>query len=118
MGHYSINLPNDTRLECFHSLPKWRRSSVGFGGDGESGGAEERGACVLQRGDGRWEGSSQNHRMFGVGRDLCGSSSPTPCRNSSKFLNVYVHAGHSFTGCSDSKAEQSLTVWLGKTGAR
>jgi len=21
---------------------------------------------------------SQNHRMFGVGRDLCGSSSPTP----------------------------------------
>jgi len=23
---------------------------------------------------------SQNHRMFGVGRDLCGSSSPTPCR--------------------------------------
>ena len=22
---------------------------------------------------------SQNHRMFGVGRDLCGSPSPTPC---------------------------------------
>jgi len=22
--------------------------------------------------------SSQNHRMVGVGRDLCGSSSPTP----------------------------------------
>jgi len=21
---------------------------------------------------------TQNHRMFGVGRDLCGSSSPTP----------------------------------------
>ena len=24
---------------------------------------------------------SQNHRMVGVGRDLCGSSSPTPCRS-------------------------------------
>jgi len=24
---------------------------------------------------------SQNHRMFGVGRDLCGSSSPNPCRS-------------------------------------
>ena len=24
---------------------------------------------------------SQNHRMAGVGRDLCGSSSPTPCRS-------------------------------------
>ena len=24
---------------------------------------------------------SQNHRMFGVGRDLCGSPSPTPCRS-------------------------------------
>jgi len=24
---------------------------------------------------------SQNHRMFGVGRALCGSSSPTPCRS-------------------------------------
>jgi len=24
---------------------------------------------------------SQNHRMFGVGRDLCGSSSPTPCQS-------------------------------------
>ena len=24
---------------------------------------------------------SQNHRMFGVGRDLYGSSSPTPCRS-------------------------------------
>ena len=23
---------------------------------------------------------SENHRMFGVGRDLCGSSSPTPLR--------------------------------------
>jgi len=22
---------------------------------------------------------SQNHRIVGVGRDLCGSSSPTPC---------------------------------------
>ena len=24
---------------------------------------------------------SQNHRMLGVGRDLCGSPSPTPCRS-------------------------------------
>ena len=24
------------------------------------------------------QGCSQNHRMFGVGRDLCGSFSPTP----------------------------------------
>ena len=24
---------------------------------------------------------SQNHRMFGAGRDLCGSPSPTPCRS-------------------------------------
>jgi len=24
---------------------------------------------------------SQNHRMVGVGRDLCGSPSPTPCRS-------------------------------------
>ena len=25
-----------------------------------------------------WQ-ASQNHRMVGVGRDLCGSPSPTPC---------------------------------------
>ena len=25
--------------------------------------------------------STQNHRMVGVGRDLCGSPSPTPCRS-------------------------------------
>jgi len=24
-----------------------------------------------------WKGESQNHRMVGVGRDLCGASSPT-----------------------------------------
>jgi len=27
---------------------------------------------------GRWKQPSQNHRMVGVGRDLCGSSSPVP----------------------------------------
>ena len=43
--------------------------------------------ALLRTGGGRDPGcqvafnlaESQNHRMFGVGRDLCGSSSPTPC---------------------------------------
>jgi len=32
----------------------------------------------------RWQrmlGESQNHRIVGVGRDLCGSSSPASCRS-------------------------------------
>ena len=28
-----------------------------------------------------WDWVSQNHRIVGVGRDLCGSPSPTPCRS-------------------------------------
>ena len=28
---------------------------------------------------------SQNHRIFGVGRDLCGSSSPTPLPNQGRL---------------------------------
>jgi len=28
-----------------------------------------------------WSQRSQNHRMVRVGRDLCGSPSPTPCRS-------------------------------------
>jgi len=41
---------------------------------------------------------SQNHRMVGLGRDLCGSSSPTPlpkkvCRISHVFLLLCLVAG-------------------------
>jgi len=46
--------------------------------------------CAVWKGKGRMEsrtlGSSsliaqENHRMVGVGRDLCGSPSPTPCQS-------------------------------------
>jgi len=31
---------------------------------------------------GPWQGRmEQHHSMFGIGRDLCGSSSPTPCQS-------------------------------------
>jgi len=30
---------------------------------------------------------SQNHRMLGVGRDLCGSSSPTPVSIKNSIMN-------------------------------
>ena len=32
---------------------------------------------------------SQNHRMVGVGRDLCGSSSPTKIDRIKCYLNIY-----------------------------
>ena len=50
----------------------------------EEGGAEVQ---VLQ---------AQNHRMVGVGRDLCGSPSTTPCRSRvtySRLHRTFVQAG-------------------------
>jgi len=32
---------------------------------------------------------SQNHRMVGVGRDVCGSSSPTPCRSRVTYSRLH-----------------------------
>jgi len=32
---------------------------------------------------------SQNHRTVGVGRDLCGSSSPTPCRSRVAYSRLH-----------------------------
>jgi len=32
---------------------------------------------------------SQNHRMFGVGRDLCGSSSPALCRSRVTYSRLH-----------------------------
>ena len=32
---------------------------------------------------------SENHRMSGVGRDLCGSSSPTPCRSRVTYSRLH-----------------------------
>jgi len=32
---------------------------------------------------------SQNHRMFGVGRDLCGSPSPTPCQSRVAYSRLH-----------------------------
>jgi len=32
---------------------------------------------------------SQNHRMVGVGRDLCGSSSPTPCQSRVTYSRLH-----------------------------
>ena len=33
--------------------------------------------------------SSQNHRLVGFGRDLCGSSSPTPCRSRVTYSRLH-----------------------------
>jgi len=42
-------------------------------------GAAEQGLSLAS--PARRRGESQNHSMVGVGRDLCGSSSPTPYRS-------------------------------------
>jgi len=43
-------------------------------------------ARALQPRDGT---ESQNHRMFGVGRDLCGSPSPTPCQSRVTYSGLH-----------------------------
>ena len=56
---------------------------------------------------------SQNHRMFGVGRALCGSSSPTPCR--SKVTQSRLHSTTSRRVWNISREGDSTTS-LGSLG--
>ena len=56
---------------------------------------------------------SQNHRMVGVGRDLCGSPSPTPCR--SRVTYSRLHRTLSRRGWNISRAGDS-TAPLGSLG--
>jgi len=68
---------------------------------------------------------SQNHRMLGVGRDLCGSSSPTPLPKPKCFtaqgwtkVRLYIHRyteeARERTGIIDlSSTEKSLQTRLG-----
>ena len=42
-----------------------------------------------QQDSSRTEGTPQNHRMVRVGRDLCGSSSPTPCRSRVTYSRLH-----------------------------
>ena len=51
-------------------------------------------------------GWSQNQRMVGVGRDLCGSSSPTPCR--SRVTYSRLHRTTSRRGLNISRARQQV----------
>jgi len=61
---------------------------------------------------------SQNHRIVGVGRDLCGSPSPTPCPSrvthsrlhrtlSKRVLNI-SREGDSTTTTQDQKTEVNI----------
>jgi len=56
---------------------------------------------------------SQNHRMLGVGRDLWGSPSPTPCR--SRVTQSRLHRTASRRGCNISRKGDSTTS-LGSLG--
>ena len=56
---------------------------------------------------------SQNHRMFGVGRDLCGSPSPTPCP--SRVTQSRLHSTASRRGWNISREGDSTTS-LGSLG--
>jgi len=64
--------------------------------------------CLSYRGDAFQGGESQNHRIVGVGRDLCGSSSPTPLPKAlscSPFASLVSHAP--FWSCANSSTEAS-----------
>jgi len=56
---------------------------------------------------------SQNHRMFGAGRDLCGSPSPTPCQ--SRVTQSRLHSTASRLGWNISREGDSTTS-LGSLG--
>ena len=56
---------------------------------------------------------SQNHRVVGVGRDLCGSSSPTPCP--SRVTQGRLHRTLSRRVCNISR-EGDSTASLGSLG--
>ena len=56
---------------------------------------------------------SQNHRIVGVGRDLCGSSSPTPCP--SRVTYSRLHRTGSRRGLNISREGDSTTS-LGSLG--
>ena len=56
---------------------------------------------------------SQNHRMVGVGRDLCGSPSPTPCP--SRVTQSRLHSTAARRGWSISREGDSTTS-LGSLG--
>jgi len=55
----------------------------------------------------------QNHRMVGVGKDLCGSPSPTPCR--SRVTQSRLHSTASRRGWNISREGDSATS-LGSLG--
>jgi len=59
------------------------------------------------------KGKLQNHRIFGVGRDLCGSSSPNPCRSSSprSALQVRIRASSRKPSCPT--APRTAGSWVG-----
>ena len=59
----------------------WRGSRSRCGLTGSPGWIYLRWAKVLPLGISPPPAKSQHHRMVGVGRDLCGSPSPTPCRS-------------------------------------
>ena len=62
----------------------------------------------------RWEmQESQNHRIVGVGRDLCGSSSPTPCP--SRVTQSRLHSTAARRGWNISR-EGDSTASLGSLG--
>jgi len=46
------------------------------------------GGLVLQQ----FSDTSQNHRMVGVGRDLCGTSSPNPCPSRVTYSRLHSTA--------------------------
>jgi len=52
----------------------------------------------------------QNHRMVGVGRDLCGSSSPTPCRSRVTWLDP--HPLLIYKPLNPSPERQILPPWV------
>jgi len=56
---------------------------------------------------------SQNHRIVGVGRDLCGSPSPTPCR--SRVTQTRLHSTTARRGWNISR-EGDSTASLGSLG--
>ena len=57
---------------------------------------------------------SQNHRMVGVGRDLCGSSSPTPCRSRVTYSRLHRTRslqGDRFTGMKHKDIRVCQRYW-------
>ena len=60
------------------SWSRWRWGPFGFAAANGTREAAEAATCF-----------TESHRMFGVGRDLCGSPSPTPCRSRVTYSRLH-----------------------------